>query len=621
MPVVDPTFQMWATLALIAFALILYAMERTPIEVTSLGVISALLVFFHFFPVVGEDGRNLLDAERLLAGFGNPALLTVLGLLVIGQGLVHTGVLDRAAQFVYGIGGGSTTLTIALCLGVVMAFSAVLNNIPVVVIFIPIMQVLARRLDHSASHVMIPLSYAAVLGGMTTLIGSSTNLLVSSALIEIGEAPFGFFEFTVPALVLAAAGLGYVMFVAPRLLPDRAGMAGTLIGTASSGSGGRQFIAQITVSADSKLVGESPRAGFFRSLPDMTVRMVQRGEKAFVAPFENLTLQPGDVLVVAATRNALTEAHKKDSGLLVPDLGDGREASERGERWQSGGQMLAEVMVTPASRMIGRSLQQIGFRYNYHCVVLGLQRRSRMIRAQLTDIRLEAGDVLLIQGRPEDVEALRNSRDVILLEWSAMELPAREKARRATFIFLCVVVAAATEVVPTVVAALLGAAAILLTGAINLRQAVRALDTTIIMTIAAAIALGLSLEATGGATYLSHHLVRLFAGASPAVILSAFFLLVALLANAINTKACAVLFTPIAVQIAADIGVDPRAFAVAVVFAANCAFASPVAYQTNLLVMGPGHYRFVDFVRAGVPMIVVVWLAFSLFAPTFYGLE
>jgi len=607
---------MWATLALIVVALVMYALERTPIEVTSLSVIGALLGFFHFFPIAGADGQNMLDAERLLAGFGNPALLTVLGLLVIGQAMVRTGVLDRAAHFAYALGGGSAMLTIALCLVVVMAFSAVLNNIPVVVIFIPILQTLAKRLDHSASHVMIPLSFAAVLGGMTTLIGSSTNLLVSSALIELNQQPFTFFEFTVPALVLAGVGLLYVMFVAPRLLPDRAGLAGALIG-----GGGKQFIAQITVSADSKLVGETPRAGFFKSLPEMTVRMVVRDERAFVPPFEELALQPADILVVAATRNALTEAHKKDSGLLVPDLGEGPSEPTREQRREVGDRVLAEVMVAPASRMIGQSLLQIGFRHRYNCVVLGIQRRSRMIRAQLSDIRLLAGDVLLIQGRLEDVEAMRADRDLILLEWSAMEMPAPEMARLTTLIFLAVVVAAASEVVPTSIAALLGAAAMLLTGALNIRQAVRALDTSIIMTIAAAIALGISLEITGGAQFISQVLVRLFAGASPAIVLSVFFLIVALLANAINTKACAVLFTPIALQVALSLGVDPRAFAVAVVFAANCAFASPVAYQTNLLVMGPGHYKFVDFVRAGLPMIFVIWIAFSLFAPAYYGLQ
>ena len=619
-----PDFQMWATFALIIFALALYALELLPMEVISIGVVCALLVFFHLFPVAGGDGVNQLDPRRILEGFANPALITVLALLVMGQGMVGTGILDRAARLVLGLGGRRAWLSIAVVLGVVLAVSAFLNNIPVVVIFIPIMEAVAGRFGRSVSKLMIPLSFAAVFGGMTTLVGSSTNLLVNSALIEMGQTPFSFFDFSVPGLVLAGTGLVYVLVAAPRLLPDRAPLAASLLDR-----GGRQFIAQITVSKESGLVGQGARRGLFAGLPAMTVRMVQRGEQAILPPFEGFVARPGDVLVVAATRKELTEALSHDPGLLYPDLEDGGAVAsatggdvdnDTGEQpWRAGERVLVEVMVAPASRLIGQSLPQIGFRYKTRCVVLGIQRRSRMIRARMTDIRLQAGDVLLLQGQPDDLKALRGNRDVVLLEWSAAALPTLHRAKRATSIFLAAIGLAAAGLVPIVVATLTGAAAMVASGALNVRQAVRAVDPKIVTTIGAALALGVTLQETGGAAFLAAALVDALAGVGPATVLSLFFLLVALLSNVISTKTTAVLFTPIAVDIALDIGVAPEAFTVAVIFAANCSFASPLGYQTNLLVMGPGHYRFVDFVRAGTPLIFIMWLVFSLFAPWYYG--
>ncbi len=611
-------FQMWAVYAFILIGLVFYVFERAAMEVTSLGIICALLIFFHFFPVI-TDGVQALTSGRILQGFANPALITVLALLVMGQGMVRTGVLDRGANLLLGVGGGGNMIVSLLAILVVaMAVSAFLNNIPVVVIFIPIMQALAHRYGRSASKLMMPLSYAAVLGGMTTLIGSSTNLLVNSALTEVKVTPFGFFDFTIPGLVMASVGLVYVLLIAPRLLPDRAGMADTVADGA-----GKHFVAQITVSAQSELIGKDAPGGHFSGLPDKTLRLVQRGEQAILPPFEDFTVRAGDVLVVSATRKALATFLAEDPGLLHPDLEAERSFSgdtSSGGRWLEGGQALAEVMVAPASGLAGLTLPQIGFRYKTHCIVLGLQRRSRMIRQRITDVRLQSGDVLLVQGQPDDISALKRLRDVVLLEWSAEELPALDHAKRATLIFVTVLSLAASGLLPIVAAALTGAAAMVAVGVLNVRQAFQAVDTKIVTTIGAALALGVALQETGGASYLAQGLVTVSGDATPATILSLFFLLVAGLSNIISTKTAAVLFTPIAVDLAMALGVEPQVFAVAVVFAANCSFASPLGYQTNLLVMGPGHYRFADFARAGAPLIVLMWVVFSIFAPWYYGL-
>ena len=605
------TFHMMAVFVIVIGALVMYALERAPMEVTSIGVVCALLLLFSVFPLVEPSGANPLSPTRILQGFANPALITVLALLVMGQGMVSTGVLDRGARMILALGGNRAWLSVGLVLIVALGVSGFLNNIPVVVIFIPVMQVLAARFGRSVSKVMIPLSFAAVLGGMTTLVGSSTNLLVNSALIEVGERPFDFFDFTVPGLIMASVGFIYVYLAAPSLLPDRASLVERLLG-----SGGKQFIAQLTLAEGSGLVGKSARGGIFQDLPDMTVRIVQRGEEAILPPFEDVTLRPDDILVVAATRKALTDALTDDPGLLFPRLDDDEDHAP----WGEGERMLAEAMITPASRFIGRTLLQIGFRYQTRCIVLGVQRRSRMIRTRLTDIRLKAGDVLLFQGQTPDIEALKRNSDIVLIEWSAEELPVVTHARRALIIFIGAVSLAAAGVIPIVVATLCGAIAMIATGVVNVRQATRAVDPKIATTIGAALAMGVCLQGTGGAAFLAHGLLLLVGDASPVTVLSFFFLLVAGLSNIISTKTTAVLFTPIAVDMAVELGTHPEPFAVAVVFAANCSFGSPIGYQTNLLVMGPGHYRFGDFVRAGAPLVILLWLTFSLFAPWYYDL-
>ncbi len=617
MMALDPMIHMWATMAFIVVAIVLYAQERLPMELTSLGLIAALLAFFHVFPLRGPEAVNLLGARELLAGFAEPALISVLALLVMGQAIVHTGALDRPARWLATLRRHHPVAAIAACLACALAISAVLNNTPVVVIFIPIMAALAERLGRTVSGVMMPLSFAAILGGMTTLMGSSTNLLVLKAMVDLGLEPLSFFDFTVPGLVLAGVGLAYVLLVVPRLLPDRASLARTIVE-----SEGKQFIAQVTVGPDSSLVGESAVAGMFRSLPEMTVRMVQRGEHPLLPPFEDVALRPDDVIIVAATRKVLTAAlASRPEFMQDAPSQDGSRAPASAEAPLGPDQSLAEVVVAPASRMIGRNLAQIGFRYQSRCVVLGIQRRSRMIRTRMDEIRLEAGDVLLVLGTRRDVLALRANPDVLLLEWSARELPAHTHARRALLIFTAIVLLAAADLVPIVVAAVAGAATMVASGCINVRQAGRAVDRRLMLMVGATLALGSALQSTGGAAYLAHAMVSALSGFSVPVTLSAFFLVVAAFTNVISNNAAAVLFTPIAINTAIELGVDPLIFVFAVIFAANCSFATPIGYQTNLLVMGPGHYRFKDFLRAGTPLIVILWLTFSLFAPWYYGLS
>lgn len=600
MMTIEPSWQMWVTFALIAGAIALYATERFPLEQTSLALLAALLVLFHFAPLDLPDQR--LDARRLLAGFADPALIAVLALMVVGQGLIRTGALDEAIRFLSHRFLRKPGLSLTLTLAVIATLSAFINNTPIVVIFIPVMATIAERLNRGPSRLMMPLSFAAILGGMVTLIGSSTNLLVAGATTAMDQPAMGFFDFAVPGSLLAFVGLIYVIFVLPRLLPERASMASEITGD------GKQFIAQIAVRPGSPLVGQSAIAGMIPDLKGMTVRLIQRGAESYLPPFEDVLLRPGDTVVVAATRALLTEALAR-----MPELAETEDSGSVGDS------MLAEAMVTPASRVIGRKLRLIGFHFHTGCVILGVQRRSRMMRGRMEDIRLEAGDVLLVLGPRDRVTNLRMSREVLLIEWSTLELPSRHHAKRALGVFTAVVLAAATGVMPIVIAALAGALGMLALGCLNINQAARAVDRRVALLVAAALAMGSALQGTGGAGYLAQHMIAALADLGPAVLLSALFALVAVMTNILSNAATAVLFTPIAINTALALGMEPTAFIHAVIFGANCSFATPMGYQTNLLVMGPGHYKFADYLRGGAPLAVLIWLAFSLFAPWYYG--
>ncbi|MBV31468.1 MAG: SLC13 family permease [Rickettsiales bacterium] len=610
--ILEPHLLMAATLFFVLLAILLYAWERMAMEIISVGIIGLLLVFYTIFPYLDADGNNLLRPSKILAGFSNPALITVLSLLVIGQAIVNTRSLERATQFVVGLSPKNPFFSMVFALIFVLIISAFLNNTPVVVIFIPIMQILADRFSRSASAFMMPLSFVAILGGMTTLLGSSTNLLISNSLADLGLRQFSFFEFTVPGLVLAATGFLYIVFIAPKILPNRRTLANTLID-----GDGKQFLAQVTVNEDSKLIGEEAVAGIFPSLKEMTVRMILRGEHAELTPFDGFKLRSGDVLVVAATKKALTNVLATGVGVLSTEYIE-KSKSRVGDGKLS--QILSEIMITPGSRLVGQNLEQIGFRYRFNSIVLGLQRRTRMIRTKMTEIALEAGDILLVQGSAENIESLRNHRDLIPMAWSYTDIPSPKLAMRANIIFFSVIALAATHLLPIVVAALLGAAAVIFTGVINIRQAGRAIDRRLFLLIVSALALGTAMYETGAAAFLADIIIQLFGTSSPAVVLSAFFFLVAFLTNIISNNACAVLFTPIAVNLAETLGVDPMIFAIGLVFAANCSFVTPLGYQTNLLVIGPGHYKFNDFVKVGLPLSLLLWLVFSLFVPWYYGL-
>jgi len=598
----------WASLLIVGVTVVFYVLDRFSMEIISVGVIASLLLVFSLPGATTPDGVPITSAS-ILSGFGNPALITIMALLVVGQGLFQTGAVEGPTRALTQSYSRAPLFTLLGAFGFVFAISAFINNTPVVIMFLPVMSAIAVSMSASPSKLMMPLSFVSIFAGMTTLIGTSTNLLSAEVYERIEGVPLGFFEQTPIGLILAAVGALYVALTSRFLLPVRSGMDEDIL----TGSG-KQFVAQIEVSHDHFLFGKRPVAGMFKDLPNFTVRLIQRGERAILPPFDDVTLQAGDLVIVAATRQALMDVLSSQPTMLEQIWRSGSGAlTDDGASPRS--LVLTEAVVAPGSRMAGRTIEMLGFRRLSRAVVMGIQRRSHMIRTKLDEIRLEAGDTLLLCGPIDALRELRSSRDVILLEWSQTEIPLTGNIVAARLIGLAMVVAAASGVLSILNASVLAAVAMILSGCLNTRQASRALDLRIFLLIGAALAMGAALEQTGAASLVATGIVSLAEPFGPLAVLSVIFLTVAVTTNLISNAATAVLFSPIALAAADQAGAEPLPFILAVIYGANCCFATPIAYQTNLLVMGPGHYKFSDFFRFGGPLVLLLWLTFTIVAP------
>ena len=596
---------MWASLVVVAVTIVFYMLDRWSMESVSISVIAGLLLLFSLPGATAYDGSEL-SLSVLISGFANPALITIMALLVVGQGLFQTGALEGPTKALVRSYDKRPALTLIGAFAAVFVTSAFTNNTPVVIMFLPIMSAIAARMGASTSRLMMPLSFVSIFAGMTTLIGTSTNLLAADAYERLTPNELGFFDQSVFGLMLAAVGIVYLLLASRLLLPNREELTETMMKT------GKQFVAQFEVTPGHFLDGKEAVAGMFPELKDMTVRMIQRGERALLPPYDEVRLIPGDLVIVAATRQALTDL-LSDKPAMLQDVWQSSVAeAEDSDDGQLG---LVEAVIAPGSRMAGRTVEMLGFRRLTKAVTLGIQRRSRMIRTKLGEIRLEAGDTLLLCGPISAFRDLRSSRDLILLEWSQSEFPTTARAQVARLITIMMVIVAALGIASITLASIVAATAMILLQCLNHRQAARSLDLRIYLVIAAALAMGVSLESTGAAQMLAELVVFLASPFGTLAVLSAIFLTVAILTNILSNAATAVLFTPIAISAAEQTGADPFPFLLAVIYAANCAFATPIAYQTNMLVMGPGHYKFGDFLRFGGPLVIIMWAAFTIIAP------
>lgn len=587
------TWELFAVAAIVVGAVVLFASEKLPTDLVALLVLGSLVAC------------RLVTPEEGVSGFSNPATIAVAALFVLTAGLQKTGATAFLGALLLRFGRNSF-LALVVMMTMVGVLSAFVNNTAAVAVFIPLVLMLANRRRIAASRLLLPLSYASQFGGVCTLIGTSTNLLVSSISERAGHGAFSMFEFSRLGLVLFAVGTVYFLLGSRWLLPDRA--ARDLAATFRLGD----YLTEVRVGEGSRLVGRTIHENQVGEEHDVTVVRLYRGpEKTWTALHEPLC--PGDVLLVRGGAQQVL-AFKGVAGLELNaefKLGD--------DTLQTDQVRLVQALVPPHSQVVGHTLKELDFRHRHGALVLGLLRHGENLRDKLNAIRLAVGDALLIQAPAESLEALRESGSLVLLD--AVEAPVlrRRKAPLAAAILITVVVLAATGLLPIFVGGILGAIGLVLTRCLTLDEAYAAIDWKVIFLLAGVLPLGLALERTGAAGLLSGVAIGWAGEWGPTAALAALYLLTAVLTELMSNNATAVLLAPVALSAADQLGVDPRPFLIAVTFAASTSFSTPVGYQTNAMVYHPGGYRYRDYLRAGIPLNLIFWLVSVLLIPRLWS--
>lgn len=534
---------------------------------------------------------GVLTATEALAGFSNPGLITVAAMFIVATGIHASGGIDLLVNHCLGLPKTTRGAQLRLCLPVIL-LSGFLNNTPVVATLIPAVSAWARKIGVPSSKLMIPLSYAAIMGGTLTLIGTSTNLIVNSQYQALtGQPGFSLFAIGVIGLPVAVVGLTFILWLFPKWLPDR--RDGTLFGDV------REFTLEVAVAHDGPLVGKSVEAAGLRQLVKIYLVEIIRGDSIITAVSSEELLRGGDRLVFAGNTEAISDLLRIRGIVAATESERPALSQQREER------CLVEAALSSHSDCIGQTIRDSRFRDRYGAVILAVARGGNRVSGNQGTIRLRAGDTLLLEARPAFVTRQRYNKDFLIINDLDREQPRHHRAYLAWAILLAVVVAATTEITSMLNAALLGAGAIMATGCCSLNQAHKSLDFNVLITIGASFALGQALAKTGVAASLADGvLVASMGKAWLALVLA--YVTVSVLTELITNNAAALLMLPIVLEISQQAGLPAEPFVFAVMMAASASFATPIGYQTNLMVFGPGGYRVMDFIKVGVPMNVLV---------------
>ncbi len=589
------TLDMAAVLLLATGAVVLFATERLRIDLVAMLLMGALLL------------TGLVSPEEGIAGFANPATVTVAAMFIISAALYRTGAvaaLGRVSAWVFERNLWAGLIAMMASVGLLSAF---MNNTPVVAIFMPIVLTTAATIRVSPSKLLMPLSFASMFGGVCTLIGTSTNLLVSSIAVRSGFEPFGMFEFTRFGLVLFGVGAAYMLLVV-RWIPDRREVQEL---TREYGMG--RYMTEVQLQDDACSIGyplfESP---LVKEVGLEILEINRRGHRIFV-PHPRTELQAGDTLRVVCDVDRVKALAERQGIRLKP-------RKLKDADMETAETVLVEAVVAPGSVLVGETLKSFRFRNVFGANVLALRHRGSVLHEKLGNTVLLGGDVLLIEARNDHLDLLRGHEAFVMVSEVAFPTFRREKAMVAITIMAAVVVTAALGILPILVGAVAGAILLVLTGCVHPEEAYHAIDWKVIFLLAGALSLGVALENSGAALLLSELLIRAAATLGPVAVISGLYLATSLMTESMSNNATAVLLAPIAIGAAQLMQVDPRPLLMAVTFAASASFMTPVGYQTNTMIYGVGQYRFTDFVRIGGPLNLIFWLLATLLIPVFWPL-
>ncbi len=593
---------------IIGVALVLFVAEPLPIDIVAVGVMVTLIALE---PWTG------VDATVGIGGFASSATVTVLAMFVISEGVRRTGLINIVGNEIAERYGSSPYRQLLAVLGLSGGSAGFVNNTPVVAVMIPMVNTLSEKTGVSPSKLLMPVSFASMLGGMLTLIGTSTNILASDVSERLLGRPFSMFEFTQLGLLVLVTGVVYLATVGPYLVPERIAMGDELIDEFDMS----EYLTEVVVAEDSHLIGKTVSQCFVDIDVDAEFVQLIRGDQVFTEPLARKEIHAGDILVLRTDQESLMTLIETEGLELAPDadVTDETLEAEETDMEAVSEQQLVEIVVSPEASVVGETLETLNFRQRYDATVLAIRRGGDVIHARMDERRLRGGDTLLVQASDDAVKRFANDRGFILAQELTLPDFRYERIPVALGIVAAVVGLAALEVVPIVVSALGGIVAMVATGCVKPNEVYTAVDWSVVFLLAGLIPLGVAMERTGAAEWLAEVTLVFTAGFSAAVVLALFYLFTALITNIVSNNASVVLMIPVAIEAATAIGADPFTFVLAVTFGASTAMLTPIGYQTNLMVYGPGGYKFTDFFRVGAPLQVLLAFVTTAGLLVFWG--
>ena len=585
--------QIWIISAILLSAVFLLVTEKISVDLTAIGIMVLLVVC------------RILTPKEAVDGFANPAVITVGAMFVVSKGMMRTGGVEFLGRKIIKSARGNYKLALIIILLSVALASAFINNTPVVILFIPVVMTMCCEFGLSPSKFLIPVSYASILAGTCTLIGTSTNIIISDLSVSFGYTGLSMFELGALGIPLAAAGIIFIYLAAPRILPALANPICQL-----QDSDHRQYLAELKIPEKSNLIGGNPDALFGEKYP--SIKVIELIKKSYIYhPHRNkMTITAEDILLVKGSLNDLVAIlHNEEVELPTSEkdlvLGAQKDAP-----------IVVELIVSPHSSLRGQQLQNTDLARDPDFNVIAVKRTNlHLTERQIHDVRLQTGDILLIWCLESKLAQIRSSTEYIVIEDVYEELVHHRKAWWSIINFICMVGTATLGLADIMTCALTAAFLMIITGCLQMRDAYRALQGDVLLLIAGTIALGTAMQKTGASQLYAESFLSLFSGFSPAIVLGAVILLTSICTQILSNNATAVLLLPIAISTAVGIGVDPKPFIVGICFGASACFATPMGYQTNLMVYGPGGYSFMDYLKLGIPLNVFVVVASTLLIP------
>ncbi|MGP0128253.1 MAG: SLC13 family permease [cyanobacterium endosymbiont of Rhopalodia musculus] len=592
------------TLGVVVLALILFICERFPPDTTAITIVVILML------------SGIVTPEEGIAGFGNSATITVMAMFILSAGITRTGALQVIQDWLIKWGGKSTNQNIFIIGIIVGPITAIINNTAVVAMFLPMIEEWSKKRNISSSKLMIPLSYCSILGGMLTLVGTSTNILASGLAKQLGYKEFGLFEFSKLGLITFMIGLSYLVIIAPKILPDRKPPSSSSLGESYNL---KDYVSEVVITPRSSLVGQTLHQSEIQRKFDLDVLEIIHNNTRFPQPLADKIISVGDILLVRVNKGDLLKIKDEKGIEIFPNVQFNNESIE--EEINTGEEKVAEILILSNSSLIGSTLKDIRFRQRYNATVLAVRRGEELVRERLGKVPLKFGDLLLVQGPKQSFIGLQTTREMLVLEERNLETIRQDKAGTALVIIGSVIILSAVNLLPILVSSLSGVLMMIFTRCLKPGEIYGSVRWDVIFLLAGLLPLGTAMNKSGATEWIANHLVDLGGNISGYWILTFFFLITSILTEVLSNNASVVLMFPIAVQVAETLNLNPYAFMFAVTFAASNSFTTPIGYQTNTMVYTPGGYRFLDFVRVGGPINLMMVIFVPILIMRLYGLE